>query len=124
MPCVLEAVGDRTMLGRPRARRCARTVSLPLGETTDPRHDVTFVVKPVMDDQELQAGVVTAVSDVRTRPVAATKRRTPLWFRVAYVGTSLPHLSDLVHALRQWTRRRRTSAFGLTLFQTRPGYLT
>ncbi len=83
------------------------------GETEDLGHRVSFVVKPVMDEQELQMYVVTAgmrgFSDVEKRLVPATKRRPPLWFRVVFFGTPLLLLIGIGYAVRRWMRRRRAA---------------
>jgi hypothetical protein len=83
------------------------------GEVADLGHGVTFVVKPVMDEQELEAYVVTAgmrgFSDFEKRIGPNTKRRPPTWFRLVFFGTPLLLLVGIAYALRRWLRRNRTT---------------
>jgi hypothetical protein len=88
-------------------------VFLAPGETADLGHDVTFVVKPVMDEQELQAYVVTAglrgFDDLKLSGSKGASRRAPVWFRVLFFGAPLLVLGGIAYAIRSWLRRRRPS---------------
>lgn len=83
------------------------------GETVDLGHDVKFVVKPVMEEDELRMYVITAgmrsFSDLPKdfgQP-KAEKKRPPLWFMVLFISTPFIVLGGIGYGIVRFVRRRR-----------------
>jgi hypothetical protein len=83
------------------------------GETVDLGYDVKFVVKPVMEEDELRMYVITAgmrsFSDLPKdfgQP-KAEKKRPPLWFMVLFISTPFIVLGGIGYGIVRFMRRRK-----------------
>ncbi len=82
------------------------------GETVDLGYDVKFVVKPVMEEDELHMYVITAgmrsFSDLPKdfgQP-KSEKKRPPLWFMVLFISTPFIVLGGIGYGIVRLIRRR------------------
>lgn len=97
------------------------------GETVDLGHDVKFVVKPVMQEDELQMYVVTAgmrsFSDLPKDfgQHKAEKKRPPLWFMVLFISSPFILLGGIGYGIVRFMRHRRAKKQSILAHQMTGG---
>lgn len=81
------------------------------GETVTLPHGVSFVVKPVMDEQELEAMVIgdglRGLDDPALNNTGAKKERPPIWAFLILFGVPLALIGGVIYAIRGRLRRKR-----------------
>ena len=82
------------------------------GETVTLPHGISFVVKPVMDEQELDAVVIgDALRGFGNNPsldnIGAKKERPPIWAFIILFGVPLALIGGAIYAIRGRLRRRK-----------------
>lgn len=82
------------------------------GETVTLPHGISFVVKPVMDEQELDAMVIgDAMRGMSNDPaldkILAKKEKPPTWFMALFLGIPLALIGGAIYAIVRFVRRRK-----------------
>lgn len=82
------------------------------GETVTLPHGISFIIKPVMDEQELDAMVIgDAMRGMSNDPaldkILAKKEKPPIWFTFLFFGMPLALIGWAIFAIRRHLRRKK-----------------
>ncbi len=107
-----ESAWGTTSLGAVLHNENGKHVIYAPGETVTLPHGVTFVVAPIMDDQELEAMVIGDAlrgfdGDADLVRIASKAKRPPIWFLILFFAVPIAAIAGVIYAIRRFLRGRR-----------------